>query len=308
MNRDIVRDNMATPIKITNVTKYYARSKVPAVYDLSLSIQTGEVYGLIGSNGAGKSTTIRMILDFIRPSSGTIQLFCKDTSQSGVTLRDRVGYLPGDVVLPKGVTGQEFLTYLGSLSNETDPAYAEKLAKRFEAQLDKKMNQLSKGNRQKIGIVQAFMHQPDVLILDEPTSGLDPLMQEQFYHTVDEARQRGATILLSSHSFEEVERMCDRIGIMRQGKFVHEGATTDVIATQKPRWRVTCKHAEGIAKLKDSPALTVIDLGQTSVTVEPTNSIEKALEALSHTTIVSMTTSQHGLEDEFLRFYEEPQS
>jgi ABC-2 type transport system ATP-binding protein len=296
---------MVTPIKITNVTKYYGRSKVPAVHDLSLAIQSGEVYGLIGANGAGKSTTLRMILDFIRPNSGTIQLFSKDNRLGGEKFRTRVGYLPGDVVLPKGASGQEFLTYLGRLSGETDHAYTQQLVKRFEAQLDKKMNHLSKGNRQKIGIIQAFMHQPDILILDEPTSGLDPLMQERFYLTVDEARQRGSTVLLSSHSFEEVERMCDRIGIMRQGEFVHEGSATDIIATQKPRWRVTCKHTGDVAKLKASPALTVIDVGRTSLTVEPADTIEKAFAALSHYPIVSVTTSQHGLEDEFLRFYEE---
>jgi ABC-2 type transport system ATP-binding protein len=149
------------------------------------------------------------------------------------------------------------------------------------------------------------MHRPDILILDEPTSGLDPLMQEQFYHTVSEVRERGATVLLSSHSFEEVERMCDRIGIMRKGKFVYEGSATDVIAAQKPRWRITFKNAGDIATLKASPTLSVIDVGQTTLTVEPADTIEKALATLSHYAIASMTTSQHGLEDEFLRFYEE---
>ena len=296
---------MATPLKITNVTKYYGRAKVPAVHKLSLAIQTGEVYGLLGANGAGKTTTLRMILDFIRPSSGTIQLFGKDSRKGGAKLRQSVGYLPGDVVLPKGATGREFLAYLGTLSGETDSEYLQLLAKRFEAQLDKKMSQLSKGNRQKIGIIQAFMHQPDMLVLDEPTSGLDPLMQEKFYHTVNEARERGAAVLLSSHSFEEVERMCDRIGIVRKGKFVYEGTATSVIATQKPRWRVTFRHEGDATKLKDNPAFTVIDASTTSLTIEPSETIEKALATLSHHPIVSMTTSQHGLEDEFLRFYEE---
>lgn len=294
-----------TPIKITNITKYYGHSKTPAVHKLSLAIQSGEVYGLLGANGAGKTTTLRMILDFIRPSSGTIQLFNQDNRQRGTQLRARVGYLPGDVVLPKDATGQEFLKYLGNLNGNVDHNYMRELTKRFEAQLNKRMDQLSKGNRQKIGIVQAFMHQPDVLILDEPTSGLDPLMQEEFYKSVSEARERGAAVLLSSHSFEEVERMCDRIGIVRKGKSVYEGSAANIAATQKPRWRVTCKHKDDIAKLKDSPALKVIDVGQMSITAEPAGTIQKALAALSHYEIVSITTSQHGLEDEFLRFYEE---
>ncbi|HEU4966452.1 MAG TPA: ABC transporter ATP-binding protein [Candidatus Saccharimonadales bacterium] len=299
---------MVTPIKITNVTKYYGRSKTPAVHKLSLAIEPGEVYGLLGANGAGKTTTLRMILDFIRPTSGTIQLFGTNNRQGARKLRKRIGYLPGDVVLPKGSTGREFLSYLSNLNNNVDHAYMLQLTKRFEAQLDKKMNQLSKGNRQKIGIIQAFMHQPEALVLDEPTSGLDPLMQEQFYKTVDEARERGAAVLLSSHSFEEVERMCDRIGIVRKGRFVYEGSATDIIATQKPRWRVTFKHAGDATKLKSDPALKVIDVGQTSLTVEPADTIEKALAALSHHAIASMTTSQHGLEEEFLRFYEEAAS
>jgi ABC-2 type transport system ATP-binding protein len=298
---------MATPIKLKNVTKYYGHSKVPAVHKLSLAIQAGEVYGLLGANGAGKTTAIRMILDFIRPTSGTIQLFGKDNRQGGANLRANIGYLPGDVVLPKGATGKEFLKYLGKLSGNVDHAYMHQLVKRFEAQLGKKMDQLSKGNRQKIGVIQAFMHQPNVLVLDEPTSGLDPLMQEQFYKTVNEARARGAAILFSSHSFEEVERMCDRIGIVRKGEFVYEGSATAVIATQKPRWRVTLKHEDDIAKLKASSALKIIATSKTGVTVEPASTIAKALAALSHHNIVAMTTSQHALEDEFLHFYEEEQ-
>jgi len=296
---------VVAPITLTNVTKYYGRSKKPAVHDLSLAIQKGEVYGLLGANGAGKTTALRMIMDFIRPSSGSITLFGKDSRRGGGGSRAYVGYLPGDVILPKGATGREFLAYLGKLSGKVDRTYQDRLVERFEAQLDKKMSQLSKGNRQKIGIIQALMHRPDVLILDEPTSGLDPLMQERFYQTIGEARERGAAILLSSHSFEEVERLCDRIGIIRKGEFVYEGSATTVLATQKPRWRVTLKRAGDIAKLRDNPALRVVDVGRMSLTVEPAGTIEKALAVLSQHAIASMTTSQHGLEDEFLRYYEE---
>ena len=296
---------MTTPLKITKVTKHYGHSKKAAVHELSLAIQPGEVYGLLGTNGAGKTTTIRMILDFIRPSSGTIKLFGKDNTHDAVELHQRIGYLPGDVVLPKGVTGNEFLTYLGKLSGTNIPDYRQELARRFEAQLDKKMQQLSKGNRQKIGIIQAFMHQPDLLILDEPTSGLDPLMQEQFYLTVNEARKRGAAILLSSHSFEEVERICDRIGIVRDGKFVYEGKASDILASKKPRWHITFADKHSAAKLRSNPALTVINATPTSLTVEPATSIEQALSVLSHHAILSMSTSQTNLENEFLHFYEE---
>lgn len=299
-----MKEHTIDPIEISSVTKRYGHSTALAVDDLSLSIHSGEVYGLLGANGAGKTTTIRMIIDVIRPSTGTIRLFGKDVRQYGTIVRKDVGYLPGDVVLPKNVTGHEFLTYLRQLSHNVQADYIQQLVARFEAQLDKKMGQLSKGNRQKIGIIQAFMHQPKVLILDEPTSGLDPLMQEQFYAMIDEARKRGVAILLSSHSFDEVGRMCDRIGILRAGKLVYEGRADQVAASQKPQWRVTLKHQIDRESLVQSPDLNVVEIGVTSVTVEPAATIKKALAALSHYEIVSMTTSQRNLEDEFLHFYD----
>lgn len=292
-------------IKASGLTKYYGRSQSPAIDHISFTVKAGEVYGLIGANGAGKTTTIRTIMDFIRPTSGTVKLLGKDNQGAGAALRRQIGYLPGDVALPKGVQGGALLDYLGRLSGTTDHEYKAELIKRFSAQLDKKTDTLSKGNRQKIGIVQAFMHQPTVLILDEPTSGLDPLMQEQFYNTIEEARTRGAAILLSSHSFEEIERMCDRVGIVRRGKLVHEGPIAAIMASRLPRWHITLKHAADAEKLKKSPDLVIIDEKQAALTLEPKKSIERALAALSKYPIVSMTTSQHELEDEFLHFYQD---
>ena len=295
---------MSELIKVFEITKYYGRSKVAAVDNLSFTIAGGEVYGLLGANGAGKSTTIRTIMDFIRPSNGKVILLGQD-NQKTASLREHIGYLAGDVVLPKGVTGRSLLEYLEKLDGDIEQEYKQALITRFEAQLDKRTETLSKGNRQKIGIIQAFMHKPDVLILDEPTSGLDPLMQEQFYKTVEEARLRGAAILLSSHSFEEVERMCGRIGIVRQGKLVYEGSVADIVATRLPRWRVTLKHADDVEKLKTNPGLKVITAEKLALTVEPSETIERALAALSKYSILSMTTSQHKLEDEFLSFYDD---
>lgn len=274
------------------------------VSPLSFNIDSGEVYGLLGANGAGKSTTIRTMMDFIRPNSGKVTLLGQG-NQGAASLREHIGYLAGDVVLPKGVTGRALLGYLEKLDGVIDQEYKQALIARFEVQLDKRTETLSKGNRQKIGIVQAFMHKPGILILDEPTSGLDPLMQDQFYKTVEEAKQRGAAVLLSSHSFEEVERMCERIGIVRQGKLVYEGSVADIVATRLPRWRVTLKHVGDVEKLKISPVLKVITAEKLALTVEPSETIEQALAALSKYSILSMTTSQHKLEDEFLSFYDD---
>ncbi len=291
-------------IKISHLSKYYGRAKTPAVDDISLQIKTGEVYGFLGANGAGKSTTIRTVMDFIRPSSGQIEILGQNANRHGASLRRQVGYLPGDVVLPKRVTGHQLLHYLGQLSGGVDFTYLDQLSQRFEAQLDKRTDQLSKGNRQKIGLIQAFMHQPKVLILDEPTSGLDPLMQEQFYKTVAEARQGGAAIFLSSHSFDEVERICNQIGIIRQGKLVYEGSIAQMMADRRPRWKITLDKATDVAKLKTNSALNVSHIQDRSLTVEPTDTIQSALAVLAKVPIASFTMQQRELEDEFMSFYQ----
>ena len=290
-------------ITLSKLTKFYRGSKVAAIDAVSLKINKGEVYGFLGSNGAGKSTTIRTLMGFLRQSSGHATILGKDTLQDGVELKKDIGYLPGDVILPRRVTGRQLLRYLGDLHGGVDREYFNMLVNRFGAQLDKKTETLSKGNRQKIGLVQAFMHQPKVLILDEPTSGLDPLMQEEFYKTVEEARERGAAVYLSSHSFAEVERICDRIGIIRDGKLVHEGPVAKMMAQRLPSWRVTVKTVADAQKLTGSKDLKVLEADGKTVVVEPTKTIESALAALSKVKIASMTMGQQELEDEFMSFY-----
>lgn len=291
-------------LALSKLTKVYGRSKVSAISDLTLSTSEGEVYGFLGSNGAGKSTTIRTIMGFLYASSGTVKILGKDVATHGVELRKDMGYLAGDVVLPKGVTGRKLLHYLGSLQGSIDREYLEQLEKRFEAQLDKNVETLSKGNRQKIGIIQAFMHKPKILVLDEPTSGLDPLMQEQFYKLVQEAKDRGATVFLSSHSFNEVERVCDRIGIIRDGKLVHEGPVAKVIAERVPSWRIVLKQSSDVTKITTSSHLKIIEKENAkTIVVRPSGSIADALSVLAKTDIVSMTSGQQELEDEFMSFY-----
>ena len=292
-------------IEIKDLTKTYKRAERPSVDAISLKIHAGEVYGFLGANGAGKSTTLRTVMDFIRPTSGEVILFGMTDSRQSTEQRRRIGYLAGDVALPKNVTGEQLLGHLAKLGDNVDQKYLHELTTRFSAQLDKPIGKLSKGNRQKIGLVQAFMHKPELLVLDEPTSGLDPLMQEQFYKTIHEARERGAAVFLSSHSFEEVEHICDRIGIIREGKLVYEGPISEIVAAHVPRWRVVLTQASDIKKLQANKAITLTDVRGASVTVEPTGAIEDALAALSKVKIVSMTANQNELEDEFLRYYGE---
>ena len=211
---------MPASITTNQLTKYYSGSRVAALDSLTLEVAPGEVYGYLGANGAGKSTTIRLLMNFLQPSSGSAAIMGLDIVKDTVAVKSHVGYLAGDIALYNGATGRQLLDFLSSLQPAGD--YRKILEERFHPDLDKPARELSKGNRQKLGIIQAFMHEPSVLILDEPTSGLDPLMQEAFYDTVQESKQRGAAILMSSHNLAEAQRICDRIGIIKGGKLVRE--------------------------------------------------------------------------------------
>lgn len=295
---------MAQAITLTDLTKRYSGSDVLAVDNLSLSIGTGEVFGFLGSNGAGKSTTIRMIMNFLQPTSGSAEILGKDSVHDSVALKQHMGYLSGDVALYHRVTGAQMLDYLGRLQGAQDKAYLRTLIQRFDAQIHKPIGQLSKGNRQKIGIIQAFMHQPDVLILDEPTSGLDPVMQERFFETVAEAKARGAAIFLSSHSLSEVQRMCDHVAIIRNGKLVRSGTLAD-FADQTPIFEIT--FTSDVPKnFASNKTFEVLESKDRIATVKPHGGIAEALAALGKfNTIANLQTSQQELEEEFMSYYNE---
>ena len=292
-------------ITITSLTKRYTGAKTNAVDNVTLSIRAGEVYGFLGSNGAGKSTTLRTIMNFIHATSGTVEILGKDSAADAVAIHRDIGYVSGDVALPKNVTGTQLLNYLGGLHGSVDKPYLRLLVDRFSVQLDRKIGELSKGNRQKVGLLQALMHKPKVLILDEPTSGLDPLMQEAFYETILEAKARGAAILFSSHNFAEVERICDRVAIIRNGKLVVDASVQELQKSHMPSWRVTVKDKMSAQQLLSAPGLTVTSQKNAVLTVRPTRSIRTALAALSKVEIVSIVQQADELEDEFMSFYKQ---
>jgi ABC-2 type transport system ATP-binding protein len=207
---------MAEVIRAEQLTKSYGQNR--GILDVDFAVEEGEVFGFLGPNGAGKTTTIRLLLDLIRPTSGRFTVFGLDSRRSSVAIRKRLGYLPGDLRLYERMTGAELLRYFGHLRGLDGPERAEQLGARLDLDLDRRIKELSRGNRQKVGIVQAFMHEPDLLVLDEPTSGLDPLVQETFYELVAEATQRGGTVFLSSHVLSEVQHMADRVGLIREGR------------------------------------------------------------------------------------------
>lgn len=209
---------MTAVIETERLTKSYGSRR--GLAGLDLEVTAGEVYGFLGPNGAGKSTTIRILLDLIRPTDGRASVLGAAPREAGAALRRRIGYLPGDFVVDGGQSSNELLTYLGSLRGRVPRERIGELADRLDLDLGVRIKSLSKGNRQKVGIIQAFMHEPELLILDEPTSGLDPLLQQTFLDLVRESRDRGQTVFMSSHILSEVQQSADRIGIIRDGRMM----------------------------------------------------------------------------------------
>jgi ABC-type multidrug transport system ATPase subunit len=209
---------MSSVIRIEQLTKAYGSHR--GVIDLDLSVDAGEVFGYLGPNGAGKTTTIRVLLDLIRPTTGRAFVFDIETTSDPVTIHRRVGYLPGEFSLYDRLTGGETIAYFANLRGGVDAAYQRSLIERLDLDPTRKFREYSKGNKQKVGLVIAFQHKPDLLILDEPTSGLDPLVQQTFMGLVNEAKAANRTIFLSSHLIDEVEKMCERVAIIRDGRIV----------------------------------------------------------------------------------------
>jgi ABC-2 type transport system ATP-binding protein len=205
-------------IRTTGLTKDYGSHR--GLFELELQVQPQEVFGYLGPNGSGKTTTIRLLMGMIRPSAGSAYIFGLDCFRESVEVKRRVGYLPGDVPQFGSLRGSEVVAYLGGMRGGVDRGTVRRLAERFELDLSRRFREYSSGNKQKLAILLAFMHRPELLILDEPTSGLDPLNQQEFYALLREARDDGATVFLSSHVLSEVQRVCDRVGIIRAGSLV----------------------------------------------------------------------------------------
>ena len=209
---------MTAAIETEKLTKYYGRSR--GVIDVDLTVEAGQIFGFLGPNGAGKSTTIRLLLDLIRPTAGTARVLGMDVHRDRLAIDRRASYVPGELSLYPELTGRQLLTYLGNLQGRVDESYRERLIERLELDTTRKIKSLSRGNKQKVGLVAAFMIRPDLLIFDEPTAGLDPFIQLEFEHLCEEARAEGRTVFISSHQLPEVEHLCDRVGIIREGRLL----------------------------------------------------------------------------------------
>jgi ABC-2 type transport system ATP-binding protein len=290
---------MATAIRTEGLTKRYGQTL--ALDALDLSIEPGEVYGYLGPNGAGKTTTIRLLLALHRPSAGRAELFGIDAWGDPVAAHRRLAYVAGEPSLWPALTGAETLGFLGRLRGGADEAYRDALVDRFDLDTSKKVRALSKGNRQKVQLIAAFASRADLLILDEPTSGLDPLMEVAFRDTVLEAKQRGQTVFLSSHILSEVEALCDRVGILREGRLVDQGTLSELRHLHAQTVEATFDGQ--VPDLPDLPGVTVTSAGDNALRFQVTGGIAPLIRALADEPIASLTSRAPSLEEIFLHHY-----
>jgi len=293
----------AAAIQTQKLTKYYGSAR--GVVDLDLEVAEGEVFGFIGPNGSGKTTTIRLITDLIRPTRGSASVFGMDSRADSVAIKRLIGYLPGELALWNNLTGAETCQYLGNLRGGVNSKYVEELAARFDLDLRKKFRAYSKGNKQKVGIIQAFMHKPRLLILDEPTSGLDPLNQQEFYKLLAEHQAGGATVFLSSHIFEEVEHTCHRVAIIREGELVRVATISDIINEKAHRMEITFDQPVNPDEFKQIPGVTSVEASDgNKLTINVQGSVAPVIQAAAHYNIVNLITHEPTLEEAFLQYYQ----
>ena len=289
-------------IDINHLTKDYGNQK--GIFDVSLQIKQGEVYGYLGPNGAGKSTTLRHLMGFSRPQSGAASILGLDCWREQKEIQKYIGYLPGEIAFPDDMTGTAYLKLIARMRKMEDFSYAQELLDYFELNPNAGLKRMSKGMKQKIGIVSAFMHKPEVLLLDEPSSGLDPLMQNRFIELVDKTKAEGKTVLLSSHIFEEVEKTCDRIGMIRNGKLMKEVTIEELRHSQFKTYKIELAHAEDLASLKNVFAQAICDEQKKQMVVSINDSeINSLIRELSKYNVHFLKEEKHTLEEYFMQFY-----
>ena len=287
-------------IEIRQLTKDYGNNR--GIFDVSLSVKKGEVFGFLGPNGAGKSTTIRHLMGFIQADQGSCQINGLDCLRDHARIQQALGYLPGEIAFMDDMTGIEFIKFMAKMKGMTDLTKAYELMERFELNPQGKIKKMSKGMKQKIGIICAFMHDPELLILDEPSSGLDPLMQNRFIELVLEEKQRGKTIFMSSHIFEEIERTCDRTAMIKDGRLISIEELQTLKASKHKTYQITFATQELVEQFMDE-GFECKQVESNVIKVVPRNNLNYLLATLSRYDIVDLDITKLTLEELFLHFY-----
>ncbi|MBN1666512.1 MAG: ABC transporter ATP-binding protein [Anaerolineales bacterium] len=288
-------------IETHDLTVYYGRQR--GVLNVNLQVEQGEIFGFLGPNGAGKTTTQRVLIDILRPTAGRALVFGQDCQKDGITIRKRIGYLPGELSLYGHMQASNFFKMYFSLQrNNTDPGYWQVLAERLELDTSRQIRKYSRGNKQKVGVVAAFMNKPDLLILDEPTSGLDPLVQQTVMELVREANQAGATVFFSSHILPEVQAVCDRVGIIRDGQLAATERVETLMSQNFKRVRFT--FATPLPENAFQRAgVTKIGQDEQGVTLEIQSDLDQIMRMAASYGIIDIETIPVSLEEIFLAYY-----
>jgi ABC-2 type transport system ATP-binding protein len=288
-------------IETHGLTKHYGKSR--GITDLNLSIEEGEIFGFIGPNGAGKSTTIRTLLGLIHPTSGTATIFGKDITQRGPEIREEIGYLPSEVFYYEGLKVKELLEYSASFYNKDCTNRIKELAEVLDLDLSRKIDDLSYGNKKKVGIVQGLLHSPKLVILDEPTGGLDPLMQDRFFELLREENKKGVTVFFSSHILSEVQKLCDRVGIIKDGELVKVEKIAALLENNYKKIKV--ETSENIKdQLRNIEGVKDITNQNQRIEFLFQGDVNNIIGVLSNTTLTNIWIEEPQLEEIFMHYYQ----
>jgi ABC-2 type transport system ATP-binding protein len=287
-------------VEVSHLTKYYGKSR--GIVDVSFSVEKGEIFGFIGPNGAGKSTTIRLLLSLIHPTSGSAKVFGKDVSRYGPEIRRDIGYLPSDVFYYEGMKVKDLLAYSASFYGKDCSQRIKDLSELMELEMNRRISDLSYGNKKKVGIVQGLLHSPNLLLLDEPTAGLDPLMQRKFFDLIRQENRRGVTIFFSSHILGEVQRLCNRVGIIREGKIVE---ISDIRSLQKNNYKKVRVTAKGLKPADFKMAgVTNAQTEDGTVSFFFKGDINAVVKKIGAQKVEDVTIEEPTLEEIFMHYYE----
>lgn len=287
-------------IETNNLTKYYGKSR--GIVDVSFNVEEGEIYGFIGPNGAGKSTTIRLFLSLIYPTSGEAKIFGKDAIKYGPEIRQEIGYLPSEVFYYEGMKVLDLLKYSASFYKKDCTKRLYELADLMELDLKRRIDDLSYGNKKKVGIVQGLLHSPKLIVLDEPTSGLDPLMQQNFFNLIREEHQRGATVFFSSHILGEVQKLCNRVAIIKEGSIIN---IQDIKTLQKDNYKKIRVIADGINEKRfQIEGVSNLMRENGAVNFFFKGDINQITKLISEKEISDVTIEEPTLEEIFIHYYE----